>query len=100
MNKIEEDMNDINKEMTKQEKDFIEFIRNDSKTSFVIDKHIIKKQQLEDDNRKYLKIKNGLLPLKSNFKELNDDELSLMFSYINLLLLIKDEDEDEDKDDI
>lgn len=85
--------------ITQQEKDFREFMRDNNKTSFVINEHIIEKYNLENNGKKFLKIRDGVLPLKRDYKDLSNDELSTILAYIHVLLLAKDREYDEDDED-
>ena len=41
--------------MSKEEKDFVEFMRDDAKTTFVVDEHTIEKYYLANNNKRFLK---------------------------------------------
>lgn len=81
--------------MSKEEKDFVEFMRDDAKTTFVVDEHTIEKYYLANNNKRFLKIRNGVLPLRKDFKELDDNELLTILIHTKMILLTKDIDEDE-----
>lgn len=73
-------------EITNEEREFIEFMRDDSATTYNVNGTLIKKLFMEDSGKKFLDIGSGLVPLKDDFSKQSDYKLAWIFCYIRVLL--------------
>lgn len=83
-----------------EEKEFIEFMRDDSATTYIVNRTLIKKLFMEDTDKKFLDIGSGLIPLKSDFSKQSDDKLAWILTYIKVLLVAQMQEEDEDEEEL
>lgn len=83
--------------ITNEEKEFIEFMRDDSRINYNVNGIIIKKLFMEDTDKKFLDIGSRLIPLKSDFSKQSDDKLARILTYIKVLLIAQMQEEDEEE---
>lgn len=80
-----------------EEKYFIEFMRDDSATTYNVNGTLVKKLFMENPDKKFLDIESGLIPLKSDFSKQSDDKLVWILAYIKVLLVAEMQEEDEEE---
>ena len=80
-----------------EEKEFIEFMRDDSATTYNVNGTLIKKLFMKDLDKKFLDIGSGLVPLKDDFSQQSDDKLAWILAYIKILLVAEMQEEDEEE---
>ncbi|WP_104694783.1 hypothetical protein [Helicobacter equorum] len=83
--------------ITNEEKEFIEFMRDDSATTYIVNGTLIKKLFMQNTDEKFLDIGSGLIPLKSDFSKQSDDKLVWILVYIKVLLVAEMQEEDEEE---